>query len=144
MRAFKLLHEHPHVRERTARRFQHVLVDEYQDTNFAQGLLLRLLVEASQRDRVGDDDRPSPFRGARRDLLIRARRSRLTTVKLERNSLGRRIPTRPPGGRPIEARVDKISRPSGGRVPLDSSSERAQAQAVFGEPRAWSPARGAD
>ena len=45
VRAFRLLHERPHVRERTARRFRHVLVDEYQDTNFAQGMLLRLLVE---------------------------------------------------------------------------------------------------
>ena len=45
LRAFRLLHERPHVRERVARRFRHVLVDEYQDTNFAQGMLLRLLIE---------------------------------------------------------------------------------------------------
>ena len=44
VRAFRLLHERPHVRERLSRRFR-VLVDEYQDTNFAQGMLLRLLVE---------------------------------------------------------------------------------------------------
>ena len=35
-------------------RFRHVLVDEYQDTNFAQGMLLRLLVEEHrERDRRG-------------------------------------------------------------------------------------------
>src|ERR671927_215721 len=33
IRAFRLLHEKPHVRERVSRRFEHVLVDEYQDTN---------------------------------------------------------------------------------------------------------------
>ena len=33
VRAFRLLHECPHVRERTARRFRHVLVDEYQETH---------------------------------------------------------------------------------------------------------------
>ena len=45
-------------------RFRHVLVDEYQDTNFAQGMLLRLLVEEHRNVTVvGDDDRrPLPRR----------------------------------------------------------------------------------
>ena len=43
--AFRLLHERPHVRERVAQRFSHVLVDEYEDVSFAQGMLLRLLCE---------------------------------------------------------------------------------------------------
>src|ERR671911_2667890 len=34
LQAFRLLHERAHVRERVARRYRHVLVDEYQDTNF--------------------------------------------------------------------------------------------------------------
>ena len=50
LRAFQLLHERPHVRERVARRFRHVLVDEYQGTTFAEGMLLRLLIE-EQRSR---------------------------------------------------------------------------------------------
>ena len=68
LRAFRLLHERPHVRERVARRFQHVLVDEYQDTNFAQGMLLRLLVEEHRNVTVvGDDDQAIyRFRGRRR------------------------------------------------------------------------------
>src|SRR5215212_94930 len=37
LRAFQLLHERPHVRERVASRFRHVLVDEYGETNFAEG-----------------------------------------------------------------------------------------------------------
>lgn len=55
--AFKLLHERPHVRERVARRFSHVLVDEYQEATFAEGMLLRLLCEEHGRITVaGDDD----------------------------------------------------------------------------------------
>jgi DNA helicase-2/ATP-dependent DNA helicase PcrA len=33
----KLLQEHPEVREEQQRRFQFILVDEYQDTNKIQG-----------------------------------------------------------------------------------------------------------
>ena len=60
VRAFRLLHERPHVRERTARRFRHVLVDDYRATNFAQRMLLRLLVEEHGNVTVaGDDERRS-------------------------------------------------------------------------------------
>jgi len=43
MWAVRLLEDNPAVRERYARRFQHVLVDEFQDTNLAQYQLLGLL-----------------------------------------------------------------------------------------------------
>src|SRR5256714_9564776 len=57
VRAFRMVHEKPHVRERLSRRFRHVLVDEYQDTNFAQGMLLRLLCQEHRNvAAVGDDD----------------------------------------------------------------------------------------
>ena len=62
-----LLREKPHVRARLAARYRHVLVDELQDTSFAQGLLLRLLVAehgnvtAVGRRRPGDP--PLPRRG---------------------------------------------------------------------------------
>ena len=81
LRAFQLLHERPHVRERVAGRFRHVLVDEYQDTNFAQGMLLRLLIDEHQQVTVvGSDDR---FREELPEAKV---------VKLERNCRsGRRI-----------------------------------------------------
>jgi DNA helicase-2/ATP-dependent DNA helicase PcrA len=68
LRAFQLLRERPAVRERISARFQHVLVDEYQDTNFAQGELMRLLVgEHRNIVVVGDDDQSIyRFRGASR------------------------------------------------------------------------------
>ena len=68
LRAFQLLHERPHVRERVAARFQHILVDEYQETNFAEGMLLRLLIDEQQQVTVvGSDARflEEAARGAR-------------------------------------------------------------------------------
>src|SRR5688572_26278707 len=57
LRSFKLLHERPHVRLRASERFAHVLVDDYQDMNFAEGLVLRLLCQDHRRIWVaGDDD----------------------------------------------------------------------------------------
>src|SRR3954469_10258941 len=141
VRAFRLLHERPHVRERTARRFRHVLVDEYQDTNFAQGMLLRLLVEEHQNVTVvGDDDQAIyRFRGASAKNLLEFQRELpdVTTVKLERNfRSGRRILDAATAVvAPIKARVPKkLTGASGGRVRFwRCSSERAQAQAVAAE-----------
>src|SRR5918998_2343686 len=113
VRAFKLLHERPHVRERTARRFRHVLVDEYQDTNFAQGMLLRLLVEDHANVTVvGDDDQAIyRFRGASAKNLLEFEREPpdVTTIQLERNfRSGRRILDAAAAVvAPIEARVEK-------------------------------------
>ena len=81
LRAFQLLHERPHVRERVAARFQHILVDEYQEANFAEGMLLRLLIDEHQQlTVVGSDAR----------FLEEVPEARV--VKLERNCRsGRRI-----------------------------------------------------
>src|SRR3954447_8435195 len=49
LRACQLLHERPHVPERVAARFQHILVDEYQEATFAEGMLLRLLIDEHPR-----------------------------------------------------------------------------------------------
>jgi DNA helicase-2/ATP-dependent DNA helicase PcrA len=52
-----LLEEYPAVREKYARRYEHVLVDEFQDTNLAQYKLLRQLVSFHQNIFVvGDAD----------------------------------------------------------------------------------------
>jgi len=57
MVAARLLQEHPGVAERYARRFQHVLVDEFQDTNLAQYELLKQLAEKHRNICVvGDPD----------------------------------------------------------------------------------------
>jgi DNA helicase-2/ATP-dependent DNA helicase PcrA len=120
LRAFQLLHERPHVRERVAGRFQHVLVDEYDDTNFAQGMLLRLLIdEHRQVTLVGADDR---FREELPEAKV---------VKLERSCRsGRRILDAAAAVAPGR----KLTGVGGGRVRFwRCRSERAQAQAVAAE-----------
>jgi DNA helicase-2/ATP-dependent DNA helicase PcrA len=66
LQAFRLLRDKPHIRARLAARFRHVLVDEFQDTNFAQNLLLRLLVaDHGNVTAAADDDQAiHRFRGA--------------------------------------------------------------------------------
>ena len=55
--AVKLFKEHPDVLARWRQRFQHVLVDEFQDTNIAQWELVRMLTEERRNVMVvGDHD----------------------------------------------------------------------------------------
>ena len=72
LRSYELLRDNAHVREHYRRRFRHVLVDEFQDTNKLQYAWLKLLVglpgEGGQGAimAVGDDDQSIyAFRGAR-------------------------------------------------------------------------------
>ena len=64
--ALKLLRGHPSVRGRIQERYRYVLVDEFQDTNYAQFELLKLAAGASRNITVvGDDDQSIyKFRGA--------------------------------------------------------------------------------
>jgi DNA helicase-2/ATP-dependent DNA helicase PcrA len=141
VRSFRLLHEKPHVRERVARRFRHVLVDEYQDTNFAQGMLLRLLVEEHRGvSVVGDDDQAIyRFRGASQKNLRDFEREMgdATVVRLERNyRSGRRILKAARAiVEPVPDRIDKkLTGTGNGEVRFwRCRSERAQAQAVAAE-----------
>ncbi|MDR0488090.1 MAG: UvrD-helicase domain-containing protein [Propionibacteriaceae bacterium] len=74
MSTVRLFREHSEVREKYRRRFRHVLVDEYQDTNHAQYVLIQLLCspeggaghgEAPELMVVGDSDQSIyAFRGA--------------------------------------------------------------------------------
>ena len=69
-----LLFEHyPEVRKKYASRFHYILVDEYQDTNYAQHEILRLLSEGNDHVCVVGDDAQSiySFRGARIDNILK-------------------------------------------------------------------------
>ena len=61
-----LLREHPEVRARYSEQFQHILVDEYQDTNLIQAAIVDLLAERHGNIMVVGDDSQSiySFRGA--------------------------------------------------------------------------------
>ena len=94
LRSYELLRDNAHVREHYRRRFRHILVDEFQDTNKLQYAWLKLLVglpaEGSEGAilAVGDDDQSIyAFRGARvgnmadfvREFQVRQQ------IKLEQN-----------------------------------------------------------
>ena len=84
-----LFKEHPDVVQKWEDRFHYVLVDEYQDTNYAQHLIVWLLTQHRQRVCVVGDDAQSiySFRGANIDNILRFQEqykgSRL--FKLEQN-----------------------------------------------------------
>ena len=75
LRSYELLRDHPHIRAHYQRRFEHILVDEFQDTNKLQYAWLKQLAGNEVDGRfeargsviaVGDDDQSIyAFRGAR-------------------------------------------------------------------------------
>ena len=84
-----LFQQHPDVLADYHQRFKYILVDEYQDTNVAQYLWLRLLAQARQNVCcVGDDDQSIyGWRGAEVDNILRFERDfpGAKVVRLERN-----------------------------------------------------------
>ena len=89
LRAFELWKDNPELLAQYRRRFRHVLVDEFQDTNAIQYAWLRLLTgDTGLPFVVGDDDQSIyRWRGARTEHLQRFRRDFPTArmVKLEQN-----------------------------------------------------------
>ncbi|TAJ25744.1 MAG: DNA helicase II, partial [Reyranella sp.] len=89
MHCVTLWQQHPDVLAQYHRRFRHILVDEYQDTNVAQYLWLRLLAQGTQDVCcVGDDDQSIyGWRGAEVGNILRFEKDfpGATIVRLERN-----------------------------------------------------------
>src|SRR5258708_25742676 len=84
-----LLQEHADVREELHERFQHLLIDEYQDTNHAQYQLVKLLAGGrGNLVAVGDEDQSIyRFRGADINNILNFEKDfpGATIVKLEQN-----------------------------------------------------------
>ncbi len=89
LECLRLFREHPDVLADYHRRFRYILVDEYQDTNVAQYLWLRLLAQGSPNICcVGDDDQSIyGWRGAEVDNILRFDKDfpGATVIRLERN-----------------------------------------------------------
>jgi len=95
MATVHLFQSHPHVAEAYRRRFRHVLVDEYQDTNHAQYMLVKELVGPPEGDPapaelcvVGDADQSIyAFRGATIRNILEFERDypNARTILLEQN-----------------------------------------------------------
>ncbi len=84
-----ILSQHADIAEEYRRRFRYILVDEYQDTNVAQYLWLRLLTASTGNVCcVGDDDQSIyGWRGAEVDNILRFERDfpGAKVIRLERN-----------------------------------------------------------
>ncbi len=89
LRALELWKNKPEVLDHYQQRFQHILVDEFQDTNAVQYAWLRILAgKVSGVTAVGDDDQSIyGWRGAKVENILSYERdfSDTHTVKLEQN-----------------------------------------------------------
>ena len=85
----KLLKEHPEVRKRWRERFEHILIDEYQDTNIVQYNIVKLLVNDKKNICVVGDDWQSIYswRGADFTNILNFEKDFLgaKVIKLEQN-----------------------------------------------------------
>ena len=72
VQTYLLFHQHEDVRQKYVERFRYVLVDEYQDTNYAQQeIVLQLTLEHGRVCVVGDDAQSIySFRGANIDNIL--------------------------------------------------------------------------
>lgn len=84
-----LFRDHPEILKKYQELFRYILVDEYQDTNFAQYLIVKKLAEVNQNICVVGDDAQSiySFRGARIENILNFRNdyTYYKTYKLEQN-----------------------------------------------------------
>ena len=89
VQTFLLFNEHEDIRQKYVEKFQYVLVDEYQDTNFAQQRIVYQLTRERQRVCVVGDDAQSiySFRGANIDNILNFREAYTNArlFKLEQN-----------------------------------------------------------
>ena len=89
LEVLRIFQEHPDVLKEYQRRFNYMLVDEYQDTNVAQYLWLRLLAQGHRNICcVGDDDQSIyGWRGAEVDNILRFEKDfpGAKVIRLERN-----------------------------------------------------------
>ena len=89
LKTVELLQNFPEVREYYQNKFKYVLVDEYQDTNYAQFVLTKLLADGYRNIMVvGDDDQSIyRFRGATVENILNFDKTYpdATVVKLEQN-----------------------------------------------------------
>jgi len=84
-----LFRNHPYILQKYQHLFGYILVDEYQDTNFAQYLIVKKLAEQHEKICVVGDDAQSiySFRGANIDNILTFKNTykNAQTFKLEQN-----------------------------------------------------------
>ena len=87
--AVKLLRDNPAILERYSNLYKYIMVDEFQDTNYIQDKLIKLLAQKHQNICVvGDDDQSIySFRGATIDNILSFEKTYAgcSVIKLEKN-----------------------------------------------------------
>ena len=143
-RTVNLLELFEDVRERYAQAFRHVLVDEYQDTNYAQYRMLQLLVgggrEEPERGAPHEHSRAPQPGGRRRRLPVDLQLPRRGGQKHPR--LPRRLPRRARGQARAELPLDRDDPARGQRGDREQPRRHRQAPVERARPgRADPPAR---
>ena len=120
-----LFRDHPDVLAKYQEKFKYVLVDEYQDTNFAQHVIVVRLCEKHKRICVVGDDAQSiyAFRGANIDNMLRFKDyyPDLQIFKLERNYRSTQN---------IVNAANSLIRKNAGQIPKVVYSENEQGQKI--------------
>jgi len=86
---YLLLSQHPDLLYKYQHKFKYIMVDEYQDTNYAQYIIIKLLADVFQNIAVVGDDAQSiyAFRGANIQNILNFEKDypEVKTFKLEQN-----------------------------------------------------------
>lgn len=126
---FRLFNENADIRNKYAERFQYILVDEYQDTNFVQVAIVKLLTAKHQRICVVGDDYQSiySFRGANIDNILDYQKKfdNVQVFKLERNYRSTR--------KIVEA-ANSLMKHNARQIPKDVYSEESEGAKISYRP----------
>ena len=126
---FRLFNENADIRNKYAERFQYILVDEYQDTNFVQVAIVKLLTAKHQRICVVGDDYQSiySFRGASIDNILDYQKKfdNVQVFKLERNYRSTR--------KIVEA-TNSLMKHNARQIPKDVYSEESEGAKISYRP----------
>ena len=126
---YQLFREHEDIRHKYAARFDHVLVDEYQDTNHVQMSIVMQLCQEKQRVcAVGDDSQSIySFRGANIDNILNYQRQFQGTrlFKLEQNYRSTQT---------IVEAANSLIKHNRNQIPKDVFSENAKGEKIQYKP----------
>lgn len=126
---YVLFNTHEDIRRKYVERFMYVLVDEYQDTNYAQQTIVMQLTAERQRVCVVGDDAQSiyGFRGANIDNILNFTQSydNAELFKLERNYRSTRF---------IVQAANSLIRHNARQIPKEVFSEKEQGERLVLKP----------
>ena len=126
---YLLFRDHREIREKYGQQFEYILVDEYQDTNYAQVSIISQLAETHRRVCVVGDDYQSiySFRGANIDNILdfKNKFDDARLFKLERNYRSTQL---------IVQAANSLMKHNQRQIPKDVYSKEAEGDKVLYKP----------